>query len=149
MEGLDGSKYPKPPRPSVKKFLQLLQYPPHLIVSVNGALQFAGLYAMYITFPKVWKTEFGFSNAEVGYAYLSPGISLFVASIAIGRLSDFMRAKAVKNNPEGKIAPERRLPIQIVGFLVAAAGKLMYGWFTQYHVHPVSGLFGAALGKHW
>jgi hypothetical protein len=29
--------------------MRLLKYPPHLIVSFNGALQFAGLYGMYVT----------------------------------------------------------------------------------------------------
>ncbi|KAF2477701.1 MFS general substrate transporter [Lindgomyces ingoldianus] len=147
IEDLDGKKFPKPPRPTLKKFLQLLKYPPHMIVSINGALQFAGLYAIYITFPTVWQKNFGFSAAEVGYAYLCPGISLFVASILIGRLSDLMRAKAVKNSPDGKVAPERRIPIQIFGFIIAATGKLMYGWFTRYHIHPVSGLSGAALAS--
>ncbi|KAF2195186.1 MFS general substrate transporter [Zopfia rhizophila CBS 207.26] len=147
VEDLDGKMFPKPPRLTIKKFIQLLQYPPHLIVSVNGAFQFASLYAMYITFPTIWEKEFGFSSAEVGYTFLSPGISLFLASILIGRLSDFLRARAAKNSPDGNVAPERRIPIQIVGFIIAAGGKLMYGWFTKYHVHPASGLFGAALAS--
>ncbi|KAF2269135.1 MFS general substrate transporter [Lojkania enalia] len=149
VEGLDGSKFSKPPRPTFKKFYQLLQYPPYLIVSVNGALQFAGLYVIYITFPKVWQVKFGFSTAEVGYAFLVPGFGLFIASIVFGRLSDIMRAKAIKNSSDGGIAPERRLPIQIVGFVVGAGGKVMYGWCSQYNVHPVGGLFGsmfAAIG---
>lgn len=144
-EELDSKKFPKPPRPSLKKFMQLLKYPPHLIVSFNGAFQFAGLYAMYITFPKVWQKEFGWSAAEVGYAYLVPGISTFVASIVVGRLSDWLRKKAAANSPEGKIAPERRIAIQITGFIIGAAGKFMYGWFSERHVHPVGGLFGSAL----
>jgi hypothetical protein len=43
------TKVPKAPRPSFQKFMRLLKYPPHLIVSFNGALQFAGLYGMYVT----------------------------------------------------------------------------------------------------
>jgi MFS family permease len=70
---VDQTAFPKPPRPTPKKFVELLRYPPHFIVSVNGALLFAGLYAIYITFPHVWEEEFGWSSAEVGYAYLSPG----------------------------------------------------------------------------
>lgn len=145
VEELNGKNIPKPPRPSFRKFMQLLKYPPHLIVSFNGAFQFAGLYAIYITFPKVWQKRYGWSSAEVGYAYLVPGISLFIASVVVGRLSDFLRKKAVANSPDGKVAPERRISIQIVGFVVGAAGKLMYGWFTEKYVHPAAGLFGAAM----
>ncbi|KAF2001464.1 MFS general substrate transporter [Amniculicola lignicola CBS 123094] len=147
VDELDGKAFPKPPRPTFKKFVQLLKYPPHLIVSINGALQFAGLYAIYITFPTVWQKEFGFSSAEVGYAYLSPGLALFVTSIAVGRLSDALRARAVRNSSDGKVAPERRISVQIIGFVIGAAGKLMYGWFTRYRVHPVGGLFGAAFAS--
>ncbi|KAF2108330.1 major facilitator superfamily domain-containing protein [Lophiotrema nucula] len=144
VEDLDGTKYPKPPRPTVRKFLQLLKYPPHLIVSVNGALQYAGIYAIYITFPKVWQKEFGFTPAEVGYAFLVPGIVLFLASLATGYLSDKLRAKMVKSSTDGKVSPERRLPVQIFGFVIAAGGKVMYGWFSQQHQSPVGGLFGSA-----
>lgn len=142
---VDGKKITKAPRPSFRKFLQLLRYPPHLIVSVNGALQFAGLYAIYITFPNVWHDEYKLSSQEVGYAFLVPGISLLIASIFVGKLSDKLRAKAIKNSPDGKVAPERRIPIQIVGFIVAAIGKVMYGWFTKYHMNMAGGLLGSAL----
>ncbi|KAF2008481.1 MFS general substrate transporter [Aaosphaeria arxii CBS 175.79] len=144
IEDIDGKKFPKPPRPTLKKFLHLLAYPPHLIVSINGALQFAGLYAIYITFPKVWQKEFGFSTQEVGYAFLVPGFALFVTSIAVGRISDAMRARAIRNSPNDKVVPERRIPIQIVGFVIACVGKLMYGWFTKYRINAAGGLFGSA-----
>lgn len=141
------SKVPKAPRPSFRKFMQLLKYPPHLIVSFNGAFQFAGLYGMYISFPTVWIEGYKFKTSQVGYAFLVPGISMFVASIVVGRLSDFMRKKAIANSPDGKVAPERRIAIQIPGFIIAAAGKIMFGWFTQNRVHPAAGLFGSALAS--
>ncbi|KAL2851563.1 hypothetical protein BJY01DRAFT_208860 [Aspergillus pseudoustus] len=54
---------------------------------------------MYVTFPSVWEERFGFLTQEVGYAYLSPGIALFIASIITGRLSDTRRAKAQSREP--------------------------------------------------
>lgn len=139
------SKVPKAPRPSFRKFMRLLKYPPHLIVSVNGALQFSGLYGMYIAFTTVWKVQYGWAPNYVGYAFLCPGIAMFIASIVVGRLSDAMRKKAIANSPDGKVSPERRIAIQIPGFCIAAGGKIMFGWFVHGRAHPAFGLFGSAL----
>ncbi|KAL4902282.1 hypothetical protein BDW74DRAFT_186862 [Aspergillus multicolor] len=143
---VDQSKFPKPPKPSLRNWMKLLIQPTQGIVFVNGALSFAGLYLMYVSFPDVWGERYGFSTAEVGYAYLSPGIALFIASLLTGRFSDWHRAKLKSRaSPDAKIKPETRLPIQIVGFVISAAGKVLFGWFTQYSLHPVAGLFAAAL----
>jgi MFS family permease len=127
--------------------MRLLKYPPHLIVSFNGALQFAGLYGIYISFSTIWQEGYNWTTAEVGYGFLCPGISMFFSSIFVGRLSDYMRKKAIANSPDGKVAPERRIAMQIPGFLMAAAGKIMFGWFTQNRVHPAAGLFGSGLAS--
>ncbi|EDU44639.1 Major Facilitator Superfamily protein [Pyrenophora tritici-repentis] len=139
------SKIPKGPRPSLLEFGRLLKYPPQLIVSFNGAVQFAGVYGMYISFPTIWEDGYHWTSAEVGYGYLCPGIAMFVTAIPVGWLSDHMRKKALAKSPDGKVAPERRVLIQIPGLLIAAAGKIMFGWFTQKHVHPAAGLFGSFL----
>ncbi|KAF2102519.1 MFS general substrate transporter [Rhizodiscina lignyota] len=142
---VDDSQFPNPPRPTLKTYFKHLSYLPQLIVAFNGALQFAGLYCMYITFPRVWELEYGFSTAEVGYAYLSPGIALFIASLVIGRVSDVLYRRSIRHHDGRKPAPERRLMMQYFGFAVGAAGKLMYGWFSKYHIHPAGGLVGSAL----
>lgn len=140
------SKVPKAPRPSFRKFMHLLKYPPHLIVSFNGALQFAGLYGMYIAFPTVFGEKgYEFSNAQIGYAYLCPGIAMFIASIAVGRLSDWMRQKAKASSKDGKVHPERRVALQIPGFFLAAAGKMMFGWFAKTQAPAWMALVGSAL----
>ncbi|KAF3010645.1 Dityrosine transporter 1 [Curvularia kusanoi] len=141
------TKGPKIPRPSLRKFLQLLKYPPHLIVSFNGAFQFAGLYGMYISFPTVFKKTYNWSTAQVSYAYLAPGISMFIASIIVGRGSDWLRRRAIAKSPDGKIAPEKRVAYQVFGFAMAAIGKFTYGWCSQHHLSPAIGLTGAALSS--
>jgi multidrug resistance protein len=79
---VDEGRYPRAPRPSPKLYLKVLSYPPIFVVCVTGALLFAAFYAVLVTFPDVLKEVYGFSNAEVGYAYLAPGrcwsISVFV-----------------------------------------------------------------------
>ncbi|KAL4925206.1 major facilitator superfamily domain-containing protein [Aspergillus undulatus] len=142
---VDTAQFPKPPKPSLRNWWKLLIQPTQFIVFMNGALSFAGLYLMYVSFPDVWGQRFGFDTREVGYAYLAPGVALFIASLLTGKFSDWHRARLKARNPDGKIAPETRLPIQVVGFLISAAGKIMYGWFTQHNLHPVSGLAASAL----
>jgi MFS family permease len=141
------SKVPKAPRPSFRKFMRLLKYPPHLIVSFNGAFQFAGLYGMYIAFPTVWGSDkgYGWTTKQVGYAYLCPGIAMFIASIIVGRLSDWMRQKAKASSKDGKIHPERRMAIQVPGFAIAAAGKIMFGWFAHHKAPAWMSLIGTAM----
>ena len=41
---------------------------------VNGALLFAAFYAVLITFPRVLKEGYDYTEAQIGYAYLSPGM---------------------------------------------------------------------------
>lgn len=79
---VEEGRYPRAPRPSPKLYLRVLSYPPIFIVCVTGTLLFAAFYALLVTFPQVLEDEYGFSSAEVGYAYLAPGkwssISIFV-----------------------------------------------------------------------
>jgi MFS family permease len=88
---------------------------------------------------------YNFTNAQVGYAYLCPGIAMFIASIVVGRLSDRMRQKAKANSKDGKVHPERRMAVQIPGFAMAAAGKIMFGWFAQTKASATLALLGTAL----
>jgi MFS family permease len=122
-----------------------MKYPPHLIVSLNGALQFCGLYAIYITFPNLWVKKYNWTADEVGYAYVAPGVAIFITSFVIGRVSDMMRAKAIKKSPDGKYAPERRIPIQLLGFAIAGGGKALYGWAAHNNANAALVLLGSAL----
>ena len=73
---VENGKFPKPPRPTVKGLLKTLTFVPNAIVSFSSALSFSGLYCIYVLFPKVWQTQYGWSGAETGYGYLAPGTSL-------------------------------------------------------------------------
>ncbi|KAF2138217.1 uncharacterized protein K452DRAFT_338843 [Aplosporella prunicola CBS 121167] len=140
-------KFPRPLRPSLRTFVQLLQYPPHLIVSVNGALQFAGLYCIYTSFPRVLKTVYGFSTREVGYAYLAPGLVMLLASLVAGRASDAHRRRLIARNAGVKPPPEHRIPPQLLAFALTAAAKTAYGWLCAYGVHVAASLTMSALAS--
>lgn len=70
---VDSNDFPRMPRPNLKSFYRLLRYPPNLIVMISGAFLFAAFYSILITFPRALGGLYGFSEAEVGYAYLASG----------------------------------------------------------------------------
>jgi hypothetical protein len=67
--------YPKPPKPSVAGLFRVLTFVPNCILSFTSAFNFSGLSAMYIVFPRVCQTRYGWDGSETGYAYLAPGTS--------------------------------------------------------------------------
>jgi hypothetical protein len=74
------------------------------------------------------------------------GVFLLLASLAIGRLSDMLYRRNKTNNDGKAPVPERRLEIQVWGYVASAAGKVMFGWFTLRHYHPAAGLTASAVG---
>jgi hypothetical protein len=153
--------YPKPPKPTVTGLFGVLTFVPNCILCFTSAFNFAGLSAIYVVFPRVWQKTYGWSGSETGYAYLAPGgysfttetqklifagVSLTLASFAVGRAGDiiYQRYKARHNgqNPP----PERRLDLQMYAFAITAAGKIMFGWFVLKQFHPAAGLVASALG---
>ncbi|KAK7712984.1 Dityrosine transporter 1 [Botryosphaeria dothidea] len=146
----DGNVPAQPSRWRV--FWALLVYPPNLIIITSTALLFAGLYAILVDFTRLWLDNYGWSEAEAGYAYLCPGIFLFVGSLAGGKASDLWRARAVKASPDGKVPPESRIFLQTIGYVATAAGLIMFGWFCEYHLHPAAVLVASAIagfGMSW
>ncbi|KAK5627042.1 hypothetical protein RRF57_002756 [Xylaria bambusicola] len=139
--------YPKPPRLTPKRLVELLFFVPNLIVSVGSGLQFSGLYCIYITFPRVWQQRYGWSGSETGYAFLVPAVFLLISSLLVGRVSDMMYRRYKAKN-EGKAPPpEKRIDIQIWGYLFGAAGKAMFGWFVFKSYHPVAPLAASAVAS--
>ncbi|KAK8212251.1 major facilitator superfamily domain-containing protein [Phyllosticta capitalensis] len=133
----------RPQKPSLKLSFTLLCYVPNLIITASGAIQFAALYCILVSFTRMWKTLYGYTEAEAGYAYLCPGY---------GKVSDWWRARAMKASPTGKVPPESRIILQTFGYALAAAGMLMFGWFCEHKVHPAAVMVAsavAAFGMTW
>ncbi|KAK7514519.1 major facilitator superfamily domain-containing protein [Phyllosticta citriasiana] len=136
----------RPQKPSLKLSFTLLCYVPNLIITCSGAIQFAALYCILVSFTRMWKTLYGYTEAEAGYAYLCPGVLLIVGSLASGKVSDWWRARAIKASPTGKVPPESRIILQTFGYALAAAGLLMFGWFCEHRIHPAAVMIASAIG---
>lgn len=75
------------------------------------------------------------------------GITLLISSLIVGRISD-LRYRKFKANHDGQAPPpERRIDIQIWGYLIAAVGKIMFGWFVLNELHPAAALAASGIGK--
>lgn len=148
----DDKKFPKPPKPSLIGYLRLMKYIPVTLVSVNAGLLFSTYYGIAVTYSKYLRDQYHFSTAEVGAAYIVPGVSLVLGSLISGRLSDKLRKNQAAASPDGKVIPEQRLPVQLFGIIVSMAGILCYGWMIHYHIHVVSVMvfsFLAGFGMTW
>ncbi|PSN66443.1 MFS general substrate transporter [Corynespora cassiicola Philippines] len=143
---VNSSRYPRAPPPTIKGLIKILIWVPNLIVTLIGGFNFAGLYCIYLVFPRVWQVNYGFSGNETGYAYLAPeGITLLVASVTIGRLSDMLYRRAKAKRPDTTPVPEKRLDLQVWGLLVSAAGRALFGWSIKQNYHPAVGLVASAI----
>ncbi|KAB8345987.1 hypothetical protein FH972_023039 [Carpinus fangiana] len=148
----DEQRGPKPPKPTAKMFWNLFLYPPIGIVSFNSSLLFAGFYSIATSQPSILGERYHWSTVEVGLAYLAPGLAMVSGSLIGGRFSDWHRAHLLRKTENGTVEPETRLMNQIWGVLVAASGTLIYGWTTQYRVHPAVVLIATSLaggGMSW
>lgn len=145
-------RYPLPPKPSLRGYFKLMGYAPVTLVSVNAGLLFATYYGLAVTLSAQLHSEYGFTPAQTGAAYLVPGVSLVLGSLTSGRLSDRLRQRQIAAHPEGKVIPEQRLPLQIFGVIMSMGGILGYGWMIHFHFHVATVLlfaFMAGFGMTW
>ncbi|RLV95466.1 Dityrosine transporter 1 [Spathaspora sp. JA1] len=131
--------YPKPVKPSLKNFWKILKYKPVLLCSVNGGILFATFYGLSVTFGHVLQNQYSFTNILTSISYICPGVAMIGGSISGGWLSDKLRARMVKKDPESYI-PEKRFSLQIFGLIISMAGVIGYAWTVHKHVH-VSAVF--------
>lgn len=87
-----------------------------MICSINGGLLFATFYGVSITFARVLRDQYSFTNAQVSASYICPGFSLIVGSTVGGWLSDKLRARMIRKQPDKYVA-EHRFSLQILVLL--------------------------------
>ncbi|KAI3405915.2 DTR1 [Candida oxycetoniae] len=125
--------YPRPPKPSLKNYWNLLKYKPVLLCSINSGLLFATFYGVMITFSRVLSEQYNFTPIETSLSYLCPGSALIIGSSIGGWLSDKLMRRE-------DYIPEHRFSIQIAGLLISMAGVIGYAWTVEKHA-PVYAVF--------
>ncbi|SCU87960.1 LAFA_0E09868g1_1 [Lachancea sp. 'fantastica'] len=144
--------YPRPPKPSLSVYWNLITFPPVLICSLTTAILFAAYYAFSVTFSHFLREKYSLSNLQIGACYVCPGIALLLGSVSGGHLSDYFRLLWIKRHPNQTFPGEKRLVLQLWGLLLNICGCVGYGWSIQFHHHLAVVLvfsFFTAFGMTW
>jgi MFS family permease len=103
-------------------------------MSVFGSLEFAYFYIMSTTLPDILENIYGLSPALTGSAFIafSVGSILSVTFLNFSLDRIYIRLRMVNQDTNGNQGqPEYRLPLAIVGALVAPFVVALYGWCAQ------------------
>lgn len=131
----DGN-YPITPKPSIKAIFKMMTFKPVLSCSLISGLIFASFYGLIISYGRILKKNYQYSNMAVSIAYLCPGLSLITGSLISGHLSDYLRFKRQKAH--GKTIPEERLSTMVFGLILTTISTTAYGWICQYSINKIA-----------
>ncbi|CCK68035.1 Dtr1p KNAG_0A03540 [Huiozyma naganishii CBS 8797] len=137
--------YVRPPRAGLKTYWSMIKFRPIFVTASCNALLFANYYAFSVTFSHFLEVSYHYSMLKIGAAYVCPGITMILGSQSGGHLSDFLRKRWKKKNPEKDYPLELRLRLNIVGIVINTAGCIGYGWAISRHFHVALVLFFSAL----
>ncbi|KAJ9156578.1 Mfs multidrug [Pleurostoma richardsiae] len=106
-----------------------------LLLSLYAALIYGYLYLCFTTFPRVFEIQYGFSESSSGLVYLGIGVGSLIGLFVCGGTSDrLVKVLAARRNG-GVPKPEYRLPVLILGALLAPAGLFCYAWTAEKKEH--------------
>ncbi|KAJ5988142.1 MFS transporter [Penicillium waksmanii] len=148
----ESERGPPPPKPTLKGYWKLFQYPPIGITCMNTAILYSSYFCIAIQLPSALGDVYHWSSSEVGAGYVVVGVAMVIGSISGGHFSDWRRKRSVQALGESNVHPEARLNDQIWGLLLASAGLIMFGFFVEHALHPAATLISTFLvgfGMSW
>ncbi|KAG8685116.1 hypothetical protein FRC11_011100 [Ceratobasidium sp. 423] len=107
------------------------------------------LYLMFVTFPTLFSSAYGWGPGIAGLGYLGLGIGFLLIAVIGSRLMNLLYLRlSEKNGGQGK--PEYRIPPLFCGTVLIVVGLLWYGWTAHVKAHYIlpiigSGIFGAGM----
>lgn len=114
-----------------------------LLLSLYVAIVYGYLYLLFTTIPEVFIEKYGFSQGNVGLAYLGLGVGMMIGVAAVGTLSDYLLKRLTRKH--GKRKPEFRMPSMIPGAILVPAGVFIYGWTAEYGIHWIVPIIGTSI----
>ncbi|KAL6235025.1 hypothetical protein BDW75DRAFT_230631 [Aspergillus navahoensis] len=124
----------------------LALYPIIQIVSLISAFDYGILYIVLSTFSALWTDRYGISVELSGLHYIAIALGEMAGSQMTAFLMDRLyRRQSRSQTPE----PESRLPLTLLGALMAPAGLFLYGWAASHKLHWAIvdlGIFLASFG---
>ncbi|WBW74730.1 transmembrane transporter [Schizosaccharomyces osmophilus] len=131
--------------PALMRPLKMLTTQPVVILCAGYmAIQYGILYLVLTTYPVLWTHDYHERSSIAGLHYIAPGLGLILGSQASGVFIDkTFRFLKMRNN--GKMAPEFRVPVILLGTMFFPTGLIVYGWTAKYHTHWIGPDIGAAM----
>lgn len=113
-------------RPTKMLFLSPIVF----LQSLYTAVIYGYLYLLFTTMTDVFENQYGFSQGNVGLAYLGIGIGSLIGLVILGAISDRLVQRLTKSNG-GVFKPEYRLPPMFVGSWFIPLALFWYGWTAE------------------
>ncbi|KAH8680681.1 major facilitator superfamily domain-containing protein [Xylariales sp. PMI_506] len=119
----------------------LIFSPMVMFMGMYMAVVFGMTYLLFVTFPTVYESTYGWGVGVSGLAYLGVGLGCFIGVVVSSSLSD----KLIRSDS----GPECRLLLMIWIGPSMPIGLIWYGWAAQNAVHwivPIIGTIPVGLG---
>ncbi|KAI8144234.1 major facilitator superfamily domain-containing protein [Fennellomyces sp. T-0311] len=118
---------------------QFCAQPVVILASLPYAMAYGFMYFIIASLPHLLKYGYGYTNSQVGLAYLANGAGNVLGAVISGRYADWLLAR----HPTG--GPERRISAIWIGIILFPVGELIYGWCFQFQTSIVGGFVGLFL----
>jgi hypothetical protein len=129
---------------SIMRPLKMLFLSPIVLsLSLYTALVYGYLYLLFVTFPRIFQGQYGFSDKSIGLTYLGVGIGSLLGLAFCGAVSDRIVKWLTKRNG-GASKPEYRLPPLFIGAFIIPFGLFLYGWSAEKECHYMIPIVGSA-----
>lgn len=111
----------------------------------NKSQVYGYLYLLLTTYPRVFGTQYNFSEKNIALVYLGVGVGSLLGLVFTGGISDRLLNHLAKRYNNGKPKPEYRLPTMLVGSILVPVGLFLYGWSAEEKVHWIAPVIGTAI----
>lgn len=112
------------------------------------AMNFAMLYSFFAVFEEIMRDEYGFGLGPSGLTFLGLGVGCIIGCGAIIIWNITVVKKQIQRSKErgegGKVNPESRLYIAMVGSIFIPVSLFWFGWTARSSVHWISPVIAEA-----
>jgi hypothetical protein len=108
------------------------------------SFMYGEVYTFMTALGYVFDTAYGFDTGQIGLTFLGFGFgSMIGLAIAASTLDRLMHYQVKLNG--GKMLPKYRLPMCILGGILAPIGLLWFGWAADQKAHWIVPIIGTGL----
>ncbi|OAG01087.1 putative MFS multidrug transporter, partial [Paraphaeosphaeria sporulosa] len=131
---------------SIVRPIRMLYLSPIIFfMSLTMAAVYGYLYLLLTTYPRVFGSQYNFSEKGIALVYLGVGVGSLIGLFITGAISDRLLNHLAKRYNNGKPKPEYRLPVMIIGSILVPVGLFLYGWSAEEKVHWIVPVIGTAI----